>query len=289
MYADLYSSTSYVLNYLRPQIMPRTLIYFDEMNHVDQEPAPELLTSLRVGTRLNSDPFALIGLSVSCFECTSCVREPNRLNLGDLMVSTIRQAKDRILQLIAFHAPGAKSLRVRLHRWRGVKIGQGVWIGYQVLLDTSCPDLISFGDNVIISVRAMLIAHFRGPQGITIEDDAFIGPGAIILPNVTIGRGAVVTAGSVVSSSVGPMTVVQGNPARPIATCGVTLGEKTTMGQFLRSLRPLEQAFVCRAGPFEMIGHQLGRATSSHCDITEASAPVAAHGLCELAGVVKRV
>ena len=157
------------------------------------------------------------------------------------MLSKIRQAKDRILQLIAFHVPGAKSLRVRLHRWRGVKIGQNVWIGYQVLLDTSRPDLISLGNNVIISVRAMLIAHFRGPQGITIEDDTFIGPGAIILPNVTIGRGAVVTAGSVVSSSVRAMTVVQGNPARPIATCGVALGEKTNMEQFLRSLRPLER------------------------------------------------
>ena len=157
------------------------------------------------------------------------------------MFSTIRQAKDRILQLIAFHAPGAKSLRVQLHRWRGVKIGQGVWIGYQALLDTSHPHLISIGNNVIISIRAMLIAHFRGPQGIRIEDDVFIGPGAIILPNVTIGRGAVVTAGSVVSSSVAPMTVVQGNPARPIATCGVTLGEKTNMEQFLCSLRPLKQ------------------------------------------------
>src|SRR5438132_13077927 len=157
------------------------------------------------------------------------------------MVSAIRQAKDRILQLLAFHAPGAKSLRVRLHRWRGVKIGRDVWIGYQVLLDTSHPHLISIGNNVIISIRAMLIAHFRGPEGITIEDEVFIGPGAIILPNVTIGRGAVVTAGSVVSSSVGPMTVVQGNPARPIATCGVTLGEKTNMEQFLRSLRPLKR------------------------------------------------
>jgi acetyltransferase-like isoleucine patch superfamily enzyme len=163
------------------------------------------------------------------------------------MVSTIRQAKDRILQLLAFNAPGAKSLRVGLHRWRGVKIGQDVWIGYQVLLDTSRPDLISIGDNVIISVRATLIAHFRGPQGITIENDVFIGPGAIILPNVTIGSGAVVTAGSVVTSSVRPMTVVQGNPARPIALCRVTLGEKTTMEQFLRSLRPLEQAGAPRS------------------------------------------
>ena len=155
------------------------------------------------------------------------------------MGSIIRQAKDHVLQLIAFHAPGANTLRVRLHRWRGVKIGQRVWIGYQALLETSRPHLILIGNDVIISVRAMLIAHFRGPQGIKIEDDVFIGPGAIILPNVIIGRGAVVTAGSVVSSSVAPMTVVQGNPARPIATCGVTLGEKTNMGQFLRSLRPV--------------------------------------------------
>ena len=151
----------------------------------------------------------------------------------------IRQAKNRVLQLIAFHAPGATTLRVRLHRWRGVKIGQNVWVGYQALLETSCPHLIAIGDNVIISVRAMMIAHFRGPEGIRIEDDAFIGPGAIILPNVTIGRGAVVTAGSVVSSSVAPMTVVQGNPARPIALCGVTLGEKTNLAQFLHSLRPV--------------------------------------------------
>jgi Macrocin-O-methyltransferase (TylF) len=37
MDADLYSSMIYVLNYLRPQIKPGTLIYFDEMNHVDHE------------------------------------------------------------------------------------------------------------------------------------------------------------------------------------------------------------------------------------------------------------
>jgi Macrocin-O-methyltransferase (TylF) len=38
MDADLYSSTIYVLNYLRPHIKPGTLIYFDEMNHLDHEP-----------------------------------------------------------------------------------------------------------------------------------------------------------------------------------------------------------------------------------------------------------
>ena len=86
----------------------------------------------------------------------------------------------------------------------------------------------------------MLISHFRGMTGITIEDDVFVGPGAIILPNVTLGRGCVVTAGSVVSSSVPPMTVAQGNPARPIAKCGVTLVGEASLQTFYRSLRPLK-------------------------------------------------
>ena len=159
----------------------------------------------------------------------------------------IRDGKNRILQLIAFHAPGAKSLRVRLHRWRGVKIGQNVWIGYQVLFDTSRPDLISIGNNVMISVRAMLIAHFRGPEGITIEDSQDIHrPGCHHTPKCNNRSRGCGHRGSVVSSSVRPMTVVQGNPARPIATCGVALGEKTDMGQFLRSLRPLGRPSISR-------------------------------------------
>jgi hypothetical protein len=38
MDADLYSSTIYVLTKLRPHIKPGTLIYFDEMNHLEHEP-----------------------------------------------------------------------------------------------------------------------------------------------------------------------------------------------------------------------------------------------------------
>lgn len=51
---------------------------------------------------------------------------------------------------------------------------------------------------------------------VVIEEDAWIGGGAILLPGVTIGRGAVVGAGAVVSRSVPANTVVAGNPARVI-------------------------------------------------------------------------
>ena len=72
-----------------------------------------------------------------------------------------------------------------------------------------------------------------------IEDDVFIGPNVTILPNVRIGHGAVVTAGSVVSQSVPPLTMVQGVPARPVARCGVPLGMRTPIREFYRQLRPL--------------------------------------------------
>jgi acetyltransferase-like isoleucine patch superfamily enzyme len=129
-----------------------------------------------------------------------------------------------------------------LHRARGVHIGERVWIGYDVILDTSRPYLITLEDGSSIGMRATIIAHFRELQGVKIEQDAFVGPGAIILPNVVVGRGAVVTAGSVVTQSVPPMTVVQGNPARPVAKCGVPFRMDVTVKQFSRRLRPLESA-----------------------------------------------
>lgn len=52
---------------------------------------------------------------------------------------------------------------------------------------------------------------------LTIEDDVWIGFKASILKGVTIGRGAIVSAGSVVTKDVAPWTVVGGNPAKTIA------------------------------------------------------------------------
>ena len=99
--------------------------------------------------------------------------------------------------------------------------------------------LITIEDGASIGMRAMIIGHFRELRGVKIEQDAFIGPGAIILPNVVIGRGAVVTAGSVVTHSVAPMTLVQGNPAASVARCGVSLTRKVKSKEFSRRLRPL--------------------------------------------------
>jgi acetyltransferase-like isoleucine patch superfamily enzyme len=151
----------------------------------------------------------------------------------------IRGAFNRVLQLLARIAPGEQSVRALLHRARGVKIGKGVKIGYDVVLENARPDLITIADGVFIGMRVTIIAHFKEFRGVRIERDAFIGPGSIILPKVTIGAGAVVMAGTVVSQSVPPFTIVQGNPAVPIARCEIPLGRDISLKAFSRAIKPL--------------------------------------------------
>jgi acetyltransferase-like isoleucine patch superfamily enzyme len=159
----------------------------------------------------------------------------------------LKGAKKRVLQVVALYAPGGLSLRPWLHRRRGVTIGAGAWIGTDALIETSKPELVFIGRGASIGIRASIIAHFNeSPDpghrySVRIEDEAFIGPGAIILPHVTVGRGAVVTAGSVVTRSVPPLTVVQGNPAKPVARTRVPLTDDLPIRDFFRQLEPLRR------------------------------------------------
>jgi serine acetyltransferase len=145
--------------------------------------------------------------------------------------------KNRILLTLACHAPGATSWRIWLNRWRGAHIGKNVWIGYDAIIDTSRADLVTIRDGATVQIRAMIIAHFREQEGVVIEENAVIGAGAIILPNVTVGQGSIVTAGSVVTKSVPPKTMVQGNPARAIARVEVPFTEQVSLKEFSKGLR----------------------------------------------------
>jgi acetyltransferase-like isoleucine patch superfamily enzyme len=156
-----------------------------------------------------------------------------------------RGLRNRLLQVLALHAPGGGTVRVRLHRLRGVDIGDDVFIGLDALIETSYPQLVSIGDGVDLGMRTTIIAHQIGEPvdlskpSVRIEAEAFVGPGSMILPNVTIGRGAVVSAGSIVKRSVPPLTMVQGNPAEPVAECGVPLLRDTRLKDFYKRLRPI--------------------------------------------------
>jgi acetyltransferase-like isoleucine patch superfamily enzyme len=171
-----------------------------------------------------------------------------------LSLSLFSSVRNRFLQVLALYAPGGDSTRVLLHRLRGVQIGKETWIGLDTLIEPSYPSRVVIGNRVAIGIRVLILAHFahRGRNretssgavddrvSVRIEDDVFIGPGAIIMPNVTLGAGAVVAAGSVVTRSVAPLTMVQGNPAKPVARCGMPLGLDTPIKEFYRRLTPIE-------------------------------------------------
>lgn len=110
----------------------------------------------------------------------------------------------------------------------------GVTIGNNCLINTrkwsTEPYLVKIGDNVQVTNSVSFHTHGGGncirkqhPDfdifgKIVVEDWVYIGAGSQIMPGVTIGEGALVAAGSIVTKSVAPYTVVGGNPARFICT-----------------------------------------------------------------------
>lgn len=112
----------------------------------------------------------------------------------------------------------------------GIKIGRDCLIGeFNVLRGQGG---ITIGNKVYTAplVQILAVDHvYSNParpiidqgitaRGIVIEDDAWIGAGAIVLDGVCVGQGAVVAAGAVVTADVPPHTVVGGVPARALKT-----------------------------------------------------------------------
>jgi acetyltransferase-like isoleucine patch superfamily enzyme len=115
-----------------------------------------------------------------------------------------------------------------------IEVGDDVSLGTgAILLATESRILIGnkvmFGPNVIVvggNHNTSLIGRFmydvqekrpEDDQDVIIEDDVWVGSGAVILKGVRIGRGSVVAAGAVVTRDVLPYTVVGGVPARSIS------------------------------------------------------------------------
>jgi acetyltransferase-like isoleucine patch superfamily enzyme len=128
---------------------------------------------------------------------------------------------------------------LHVYNFRGIP-HSGIWIGdnsligeYNVIRGQGG---VKIGNRVYTSPMVQMVAvnhAFDDPsrpfvdqgitaQGITVEDDVWIGSGAILTDGISIGRGSVVAAGSVVTRDVAPYTVVAGTPARFIREVGDT-------------------------------------------------------------------
>jgi acetyltransferase-like isoleucine patch superfamily enzyme len=93
-----------------------------------------------------------------------------------------------------------------------VHIGSGVMFGPRVMI-------FGGGHETSFIGKRMIDVQEKSPgtdRGVCIEDDVWIGAGAIILRGVVIGRGSVIGAGSVVTRSVPEYSIAVGNPARVV-------------------------------------------------------------------------
>ncbi|MGE5243024.1 MAG: acyltransferase [Betaproteobacteria bacterium] len=150
----------------------------------------------------------------------------------------------RLLHKLAFVMPGGATVRPWLHRRRGVQIGRNVWIAQLVYIDELHPEHVRIGDNCTIGLRSSIITHFYwGPRrptskgDVVIENDVFVGPHCIILPNVRIGEGAVIRAGTVVSRNVPAHTVWGAPAAGALGVASVPLTAEHPYEEFVRGLR----------------------------------------------------
>jgi acetyltransferase-like isoleucine patch superfamily enzyme len=120
------------------------------------------------------------------------------------------------------------------------------YLGHDVLIETNC----RIGRFVLIANRVGLIGrrdhdfrtigvpvrfgnwigsnHSPSPhrnEGVDIGDDVWIGYGAIVLSGVSVGRGAIIAAGSVVKNDVAEYSIVGGNPAESIGSRFVSVDD----------------------------------------------------------------
>ena len=145
-----------------------------------------------------------------------------------------RMIYKKILKRMAKTAPFYR-LRASFLRLAGYNIGKKVFINEDLIIIDKYDDsrLLTIEDRVAIAARVTLVLssepHYSrikpfiplGHGTIQIKNDAWIGTGVIIFPNVTIGEGAIIGAGAVVTKDVPDFSVAVGSPAKVIKTLDI--------------------------------------------------------------------
>lgn len=123
-----------------------------------------------------------------------------------------------------------RKLRPFILRRMGCKVGKGCFMGDYVRIDTSHPDMITIEDNVSIASGSRLLCHQRDFSDFCVGDDymklgyvvkpivlkkgCLVGMESFVMPGVTIGEGAIVGAGSLVTKDIPAWTIAAGRPAK---------------------------------------------------------------------------
>ena len=148
-----------------------------------------------------------------------------------------------ILHFMARILPGGFNVRPFLHRLRGVKVGDNVWIGDDVYIDEQHPETVEIRDGAAIATRCTLIGHTKGPGKIVVGEQAAIGAGCIIVcasgQTLTVGAGSVVSAGSTVSHDIPPHMLCGPPRIKVYGSVDIPFRSAATFEEFKRGIVPL--------------------------------------------------
>ena len=125
-----------------------------------------------------------------------------------------------------------RMIRPAILRSVGCHVGKDVFIGSKVYIDAGMADMIYIDDHAHVTARTVLLGHKKDLSNYCVGDDyaklpykkgrihlckgCLTGTDTIILPGVTIGEGAIVGAGSLVTSDIPAWTIAVGRPAKVI-------------------------------------------------------------------------
>ena len=128
----------------------------------------------------------------------------------------------------------AQDIRSKYWKKCGVDTTGNFKVGYGVYFDAGNAEHIHIEDGVWIAAETLFLCHRRVLGGYSVGDDynklgykiediylkkgCCIGMKSIVMPGVTVGEGAIVGVGSLVTKDVPPYTVVVGNPAKVVKT-----------------------------------------------------------------------
>jgi maltose O-acetyltransferase len=163
--------------------------------------------------------------------CNELLFNYSELNEEEI-ISKASVLHKKIIRWLGIHHPDNKTRKI-FYSLTNVAIGKDTVVNQNFIVSDNYSPLLTIGERVAIAPNVTVICvsnpnnsqlqnhpyvidKLISEKPVIIEDDVWIGANVVILPGVTLSKGSIIGAGSVVTSSTDPMTVYAGVPAKKV-------------------------------------------------------------------------